>query len=72
MTETFGEMIRAVRAKRGLTQAEAATTCGVSLRSWKRWEAGGRPRTREACMVSAAFELPLRRVLVARAITAAP
>ena len=67
MSETFGEIIREVRAQRGLTQAEAAATCGVSTRSWQRWEAGPTiPRAREARMVSAGLGLSTYRMLCAR------
>ena len=51
MMQRFGAIIREERRYRGLTQAEAAAFCGVSRRTWQRWEAGGRPRGYEARVV---------------------
>ena len=35
-----GTHLKRLRTKAGWTQAKAAKTCGVSLRTWARWEAG--------------------------------
>lgn len=34
------EQLKAARLRLGLTQAEAATVCGVSARAYWQWEAG--------------------------------
>lgn len=35
-----GRQLRNLRKRLRWTQARAAETCGVSLRTWARWEAG--------------------------------
>jgi putative transcriptional regulator len=34
------ELIKEIRTRLGLTQAEAAARCGVTLSTWGRWECG--------------------------------
>jgi len=42
----YGLRLRKLRDKLNLTEAEAASVHGVQLRTYRRWEAGGTPRTR--------------------------
>jgi DNA-binding transcriptional regulator YiaG len=42
MTATSDEL-KAVRAKSGLTQKEAAALAGVTLKTWQNWEQGKSP-----------------------------
>jgi transcriptional regulator with XRE-family HTH domain len=39
-----GHRLRVIRAALGLTEREAAAAHGVTLRTYRRWEAGARPR----------------------------
>jgi DNA-binding XRE family transcriptional regulator len=36
----FGQRLRALRHARGYTEKDAAATAGVTIRTWRRWEAG--------------------------------
>jgi DNA-binding XRE family transcriptional regulator len=36
----FGQRLRALRQLRGYTEQDAAATAEVTLRTWRRWEAG--------------------------------
>jgi DNA-binding XRE family transcriptional regulator len=36
----FGQRLRALRQVRGYTEQDAAATAEVTLRTWRRWEAG--------------------------------
>ena len=40
LTKLTPDQIRSLRKKTGMTQAECATKCGISLRSWHGFEAG--------------------------------
>ncbi len=42
----FGLRLRTARIALGLTEAEAAKAAGVTIGTWRRYEAGGRVRTR--------------------------
>jgi hypothetical protein len=39
-----GLRLRVTRIARGVTERDAADTCGVTLTTYQRWEAGGEPR----------------------------
>jgi transcriptional regulator with XRE-family HTH domain len=40
----FGQRLRTVRQTRGVAEQDAADTAKVTLRTWRRWEAGGTTR----------------------------
>jgi transcriptional regulator with XRE-family HTH domain len=40
----FGNRLRVKRLASGITEVEAAATCRISLRTYRKWEAGGRSR----------------------------
>lgn len=43
---TYAERMAAWRAAKGLSQSQAATAAGVSVRNWQNWEQAHRPNPR--------------------------
>lgn len=51
------------RQKRKLTQPEAATLAGVTLRTWQRWEAADDPKAFRALGIAVALKPRKTRIL---------
>ncbi len=62
MAETFAELVKEQRGplpggRFRFTQATCAGQCGISRRTWRRWEMGKVPRVDEAMRFAQAFGL---------------
>ena len=62
MAQTFAELVKEQRGRLPggrfrFTQAACAVQCGISRRTWRRWEMGKLPRVDEAIRFAEAFAL---------------
>lgn len=71
MATTFAELLRREMEKRLHTQERAAEVCGVSVKSIKRYLAGGRPQYYNAVLIAEAYQLDMSAVAEAIAATRA-
>ena len=62
--ETFGERLRRIRKKAGLTQEELSEILNVSIRTFQRWEWGENlPRMNEIKSLASALKVPENELL---------
>jgi len=62
VSETFAELLQKQMDEHVLTQERAAEWTGVSVRSIKRYLAGGTPQSHNAMLIAQTFRLDRRRV----------